>query len=192
MEALIDRYLDNPLILTALLFVATFVLEEAAILLAAGLAAGDALRPPVALAAVWLGVVVSDWSLYALGALAGRSRRIRAWVPQAQLDRGRGLLARSTLLAGLLARLIPWLLFPVFVASGFLRTGFRRFALVNLAIATIYVGALFFGAIELYEALTARMGHWAWAVGAGLLLVILWGGRRIAARYFPADRSRGA
>lgn len=191
MELLIERHLDNPFILAGLLFLATFVLEEAAILLAAGLAAAGELGTAVAVAAVGSGVIVSDWLLYALGALAGRSRRIAGWISPGQLAQGRRMLSRSVLLAGLLARLIPWLLFPVFVASGFVRVGFGRFALSNGAIALVYVLGLFFGAFELYELLLARLGNWAWLCGAGLLLAMLWGGRRAARHYLSEDDSAG-
>ncbi len=183
MEFLIENNLDNPWVLAACLFLATFVLEEAAIVLAAGLAAAGQLNAGVAVAAVTSGVIVSDWALYALGAFAGRSRRIADWVPAEQLAQGRRLLARGALPAGLLARLIPWMLFPIFVASGFVGIGFRRFALTNGAIGMIYVIALFFGAVEFFQLLLEWMGNWGWLLGAALLLVLLWGGRRAASHY---------
>lgn len=183
MEALIAQNLGNPLFLAALLFLATFVLEEAAILLAAGLAATGEMTPGLALSSVGVGMMVSDWCLYGLGALAGRSRRIAGWIPPDQLAQGRRLLQRSTLAAALLARIVPWLLFPIFVASGFLRVGFRRFALINAAIALVYVPGVFYGAFGLYAVLIAWLGNWAWLAGAALLLAILWGGRAMARRY---------
>lgn len=185
MEALIERSLGHPLLLAALLFLATFVLEEAAILVAAGLAAAGEMTAGLALVSVGTGMIVSDWCLYGLGALARRNRRIADWVSQDRLDQGRRLLHRSTLAAGVLARVIPWLLFPVFVASGFLQVGFRRFALINGVIVLIYVVAVFYGAFGLYEVLLARLGNWAWLAGSALLLAILWGGRAITRRYLP-------
>lgn len=187
MQALIDQHLGNPLILAALLFLTPFVLEEAAILAAAALVASGDMAAGLALGAVALGIVVSDWSLYALGALAGRSRRIRAWIDPAQLVRGHRLLHRGAVPAGLLARLIPWLLFPVFVASGFLGVGFRRFAAINGAIALVYVVVLFFGALGLNVVLLDWLGNWAWAVVGVLLLALILGGRWAARRYFPVD-----
>lgn len=183
MEALIEQNLGHPMLLAALLFLATFVLEEAAILLAAGLAASDEMTSGLALASVGAGMIVSDWCLYGLGALAARHRRIAEWVSRDRLNEGRRLLQRSTLAAGLLARLVPWLLFPVFVASGFLRVGFRRFALINAAIVLIYVPAVFYGAFGLYAVLMEWLGDWAWLAGAAALLAILWGGRLVARRY---------
>src|SRR5690606_30949051 len=116
---------------------------------------------------------------------AGRSRRVTGWIPPERLRQGRRLLARGAFMSGLLARLIPWMLFSIFVTSGFVRVGFRRFALANGAIALVYVLALFFGAVELFQLLLAWMGNWSWVVGAGLVLAMLWTGRRIASRYLP-------
>lgn len=187
LEALIEQHLGNPLVLAALLFVGTFVLEEAAILLAAGLAASDEMTSGMALAALVGGMIVSDWCLYGLGALAGRSRLIGRWVSRDQLDQGRRLLHRSTLAAGLLARGVPWLLFPIFVASGFLRVGFRRFALVNAAIALIYTPAVFYGAFGLYAVLMDWLGEWAWLAGGAALLTILWASRAATRRYLSGE-----
>lgn len=183
METLVEHYLGNPFLLAVILFGGTFVLEEAAILMAAGLAAAGEMTLTLALASVAAGMVVSDWCLYGLGALAIRHPRIAAWVSADRLEQGRHLLHRSTFAAGLLARLVPWLLFPIFTASGFLRVGFRRFALINMAIAVVYVTAMFYGAFGLYEVLLARLGSWAWLVGAALLLGLLWAGRRVTRRY---------
>lgn len=184
MEHLIAQHVGSPLVLFVLLFLATFVLEEAAILIAAGLAAAGEMPAGLALAAVGSGIIVSDWCLYGLGALAARSERIAEWVSAARIEQGRRLLQRSTLAAGFIARITPWLLFPIFVASGFLGVGFRRFAVINSAIALVYVLVVFYGAFELSAVMLDWAGGWAWLLGAGLLLVIVWGGRVFARRYF--------
>lgn len=189
MEALIEQNLGNPLVLAGLLFMATFVLEEAAILLAAGLAASGEIGTALALWSVGAGIIVSDWTLYAIGALAVRSRRIAGFVTPERLAEGRQLLARSTLAAGVLARLVPWLLFPIFVASGFLRIGFLRFAAINAVIAAVYLLAVFYGAFGIFAVLIQQMGGWSWLVGGALLAAIIWGGRR-AARHYLGSASR--
>ncbi len=182
LEQLLEDYLGNPGVLSVLLFLAPFVLEEAAVLAAAALAAAGELPTAVALGAVSAGMVVSDWALYGLGAVAGRSARIRGWVGEESIARGRRLLERGVAPAGLLARLVPWLLFPVFVASGFLGVGFRRFALVNLGIAAVYILVLFFGIYGLNLVIFDWLHGWGWAVVAALLLGVVllsrWAARR--------------
>lgn len=61
MEALIEQYLGNPLVLAMLLFLAPFVLEEAAILTGAALAASGEMPTWLALAAIAAGMIASDW-----------------------------------------------------------------------------------------------------------------------------------
>jgi membrane protein DedA with SNARE-associated domain len=183
LEQLLDQYLGNPYVLAALLFLAPFVLEEAAILTAAALAAAGELSTSIALAAVAIGMVVSDWLLYALGAIAGRSRRIRGWIGEESIARGQRLLERGALPAALLARLIPWLLFPIFVASGFLGVGFRRFALVNAGIAVVYIAVLFFGVYGLNLVIFDLLEGWGWAVVALLLACVVALSRWAARRY---------
>lgn len=183
MEALIQQSLGNPLLLAVLLFFATFVMEEVAIFVAAGLAAAGEMTTGLALAALIGGMIVSDWCLYGLGAMARRHDRVARWVSPRKLEQGRLLLRRSTLVAGLLARIVPWLLAPVFMASGFLRVGFRRFALVNATIAVVYIPFLFFGAFSLYGVLLERLGAWAWVAGGAVVLAILWGVRALARHY---------
>lgn len=183
MESLVEQSLGNPLLLAMLLFLATFVVEEVAIFVAAGLAAAGEMTTGLALASLIAGMIASDWCLYGMGAMARRSERIAQWVSPQKLEQGRVLLRRSTLVAGLLARIVPWLLAPVFMASGFLQVGFRRFALVNATIAFVYIPFLFFGAFSFYGVLLEWLGPWAWATGGAVVVLILWGVRTVARHY---------
>lgn len=191
MEALIEQSLGNPLLLAALLFFATFVVEEVAIFVAAGLAAAGEMTTGLALASLIGGMIISDWCLYGVGALARRYQRIARWVSPQKLEQGRVLLRRSTLVAGLLARIVPWLLAPIFMASGFLRVGFRRFALVNATIAIVYIPFLFFGAFSLYDMLQERLGPWAWVAGGAVVVGILWAVRALARHYLSGTAASG-
>jgi membrane protein DedA with SNARE-associated domain len=192
LDQLFEQFLGNPVVLAVLLFVAPFVLEEAAILAGAALAAAGELPTAVAFAAVTVGMFVSDWLLYGLGAVAGRSRRIRGWIGEANLARGQGFLDRGVVPAALLARLVPWLLFPIFVASGFLNVGFRRFALVNAAIAAIYIVVLFFGVYGVNLVLFDLLQGWGWlgviVLFAGIILLTRWAARRYK---LPEDSGDG-
>jgi membrane protein DedA with SNARE-associated domain len=183
LDQLLEQFLGNPFVLAALLFAAPFVLEEAAILAGAALAAAGELPTGVAFAAVTVGMVVSDWCLYAAGAIAGRSRRIRRWIGEESIERGQRLLSRGAIPAALLARLVPWLLFPIFVASGFLGVGFRRFALVNAAIAAVYIVVLFFGVYGINLVIFDLMDGWGWLAVAGLIVGVVLLSRWSARRY---------
>lgn len=183
MEALVERYLGDPLVLAGLLFLATFVMEEGAIVAGAALAAAGEVGTALALGSLVVGMILSDWLLYWIGALAGNSRLVRRWVDGATLARGRRLLDRGVVPAAMLARVLP----PVFLASGFVRVDFRRFVVVNAVVAVIYTLGLFFGSYGLNLVLFDMLGDWAWPVMAGLAVGAVWLSHRFTARYFASD-----
>lgn len=183
MDAWFIHFLGHPVVLTGLLFLAPFVLEEAAILSGAGLAAAGELPALVALIALYAGTVVSDWALYALGAAAGRSARVRSWIPENYIRHGHDILHRGVLGAALVARLVPWLLFPVFVASGFLSVGFARFAAVNAVIAFVYVNVLYWSIYGLDLLLFEIFDEWGWVAVLVLIVVVIAISRRVSRRY---------
>lgn len=183
METLYEQSLGNPTVLALLLFLGPFVLEEAAIVSGSALSAAEEIQPFAALVALYLGTVVSDWLLYGIGAAAGRSARLRAWIGPGYIESGRKILDRGATGAAIMARLIPWLLFPVFVASGFVNVGFIRFAAVNAAVAFGYVNLLFWGIYGLDLVLFQTFERWGWALVALttvlVIAVIRSAGRRV-------------
>lgn len=185
-EAFLLEQANNPALALALLFFGPFVLEEAAVLAGAALAAAGALPPVVVLIVLYAGIVVSDWLLYLVGALAGRSRRVRGWIGHDTIDKGRRLLQRGALPAAISARLVPWLLLPIFVTSGFVRVDFLRFAAMNAAIAFIYVNVIFWGIFGFNLVLFEVFDGWGWlavlALGLGLVML----SRRLMRRFSPA------
>lgn len=173
---------DDPWLQAALLFLGTFVLEEAALMAGALLAAAGELPAVAALAALYLGMIVSDWALYGLGAAAARSARLRAWLGPERLARGRQLLGSNLTSALAAARLVPWLLFPILVACGFLRVGALRFAAIDALIALPYTAILFWLLTGFNILLFEHLQRWGWAAAVALILVtvvaIRWRGWR--------------
>jgi membrane protein DedA with SNARE-associated domain len=186
MDDFFAHFLGHPVLQVFLLFVTPLVLEEAAILSAAVLAAGGELGAPIAFAAVYAGIVVSDWLLYAAGVAAGRSRRIRGWLGEDVIARGRGILHRGAFAAAVTARLVPWLLFPIFVASGFLGVSFARFALVNALVALVYTAAAFLGLYFFNVALFELFDGWGW-LAASVAAVVMLAALLIARRLYRDD-----
>lgn len=173
MTDLVAHYSSQPSVLLAILFLAPFVLEEAAILAAAGMATAGLLPPITAFLVLLLGIVVSDWFLFGLGHLATRIGRIRGWIGGRRLTRGRELLGRGTLAAAVTARLVPWLLPPIFVASGLFGVRFSTFALANGVVACIYTTGFFVLAYEFNAIAMERFGQWGWVGIAGLAVALL-------------------
>ncbi|MFC7704650.1 hypothetical protein ACFQXB_10640 [Plastorhodobacter daqingensis] len=192
MDTYLDPFLGNPAVLFALLFLGTFVLEEAAILSGAALAAAGEMSAAVAFSALGLGMIVSDWALFAIGAAAGRSRWLRQRIGEANIARGRRLLGRGVVAAGFTARLVPWLLFPVFVASGFLGVRFVTFAGVNALIAAVYVAILFFGIYGFNLVLFEMFAGWGWLAVVACAAALFHFSRLVARRFRAREAARAA
>ncbi|MCG6122061.1 MAG: VTT domain-containing protein [Microvirga sp.] len=188
MQDFLIEHAGNPAIQLAALFVGPFILEEAALLGGATLAAAGELSPAAALLALYLGMVVSDWLVYALGALAGRSARVRSFVGEDKIAYGRRMLQRGALVAYLTARLVPWLLFPIFAGCGFVGAGFLKFAALNAVIAAIYTNALFWSLYGLDLFLFAWLDAWAWPVIVLAVAALVVFGRMAAKRYAAREK----
>lgn len=162
----------NPWLQAMILFLGPFVLEEAALMAGALMAAAEELPAWVALGVLYAGIVVSDWALYALGFYAGRSRRLRRFVEEENLARGKDMLHQNLTSALFTARLIPWLLFPVLVSCGFLRVGFSRFAAISAGIALVYSSVLFWLLLAFDVLLLEYLDAWGWVVAIAMIVGI--------------------
>ena len=182
MHDLLQQYSDHPWVILAILFFVPFASEELALITGAGLAASGVISPEICLSVILSGIIISDWALYFLGHVAGRISIIRRKIGENRIEHGRQILRRGTLTAAVIARLLPWLLFPVIVASGFLRTGFAAFAIVNACIATIYATAIFLAAFRFNLAAFDVLDGWGWIAIALAMVIILMLGRFAAKR----------
>lgn len=182
MEQLLADFAGNPVVQTILLFVGPFILEEAALVAGAALAAAGELPALVALAALFAGMVISDWALYAAGHLAGRFGRVRRFIGDRNLELGRKMLHENPLSAAVTARLVPWMLLPIFMASGFLHVGFARFAIANAIIALVYTNILFWALFALDLLVFELLDGWGWFVVAIVALAVILMSRHVANR----------
>lgn len=144
------------------------------------LASAGQLPSLAALAALYAGIVVSDWALFGLGRMAAWLPWARRRIGEKNLAHGRRLLSENITGALISARLVPWLLFPIFCACGFLGVSFARFALVNAAIALVYAGLLFWALLLFDSLLLSHLQGWGWAVAVLLILGLLLLKRRLA------------
>ena len=173
MTDLVARFSADPAALMVILFLAPFVLEEAAILAVAGVTTAGLLSPPLAFFPLLLGVLASDWFLFGPGHIAANVGRVRAWVGEKRIRKGRRILSRGTFAAAVTARLVPWLLPPIFLASGLVGVAFRTFALANGFVATVYTALVFVLAFEFNSFLVSHFREWGWIGVAAVALLLL-------------------
>jgi|CXWL01.1.fsa_nt_gi membrane protein DedA with SNARE-associated domain len=127
-------------------FLATFVSEDGACVLAGTAAANGRIGFPAALAACFLGILVGDVLLFLTGRLAGtrvfENRLVRKFVSPHSVERASEWLENNAGSAVLLSRFVTGLRLPTYVAAGALRTDFVRFAFWFVVASVIWTPIL--------------------------------------------------
>jgi len=165
----------NPVLVVIAVALATFVLEDAATVGSALLAAEGVLPIPAAVLGLFIGITLGDLGLFGIGMLARRWRWLRERIGEKRLERGKAWLGERFIPAILLARVTPGLRTACYSASGYLGLSFVTFAVVAvLAVAVWSVAA--FTLVYLYgQAAHAWLGKFSWVAGVILfVLVIAW------------------
>lgn len=163
----------------AVIILGTFVLEDAATVMAAMQAASGAVPIPAAVAALYAGIVLGDLGLYGLGMLSSRVSWIARLVPQARMRQGRDWLDGRVFRVVFISRFIPGMRLPTYTACGFLRADIGRFALAAIVATLVWTSLLFGISLKLGAVLMNYLGVWRWAGAAALVLVIFLAGRTV-------------
>jgi membrane protein DedA with SNARE-associated domain len=166
---------SNPWAIVVAIIIATFVLEDAATIAGALLAASGVIAPLAVLAALFAGIFVGDLGLYGLGAAA----RTRAWarrlIGERRMVKGRAWLQRRYLTALLGARFMPGFRLPTYSASGFLGLPFWPFAGVAAGAGLVWTSIIFSLVYFFGLMIVENLGVWRWLLAALLLALILAG-----------------
>lgn len=166
----------------------TFVLEDAATVAAAVRAQEGGIPIPLALAALYVGVVLGDLGLYGLGMLSGSVGWVaRLLPPPRKTDALRRWLQGHVFRVVFVSRFIPGMRLPTYTTCGFLRADFKRFAVAAVVATLIWTTLLFGVSLRVGALLNAYLGAWRW-VGAAGFIVALVVTMRLAARLQAAPR----
>jgi len=163
----------NPVLVVIAVALATFVLEDAATVGAALLAAEGILPVPAAILGLFIGITLGDLGLFGIGLLARRWRWLRTRIGEPRLARGQEWLGDRLIPAILLARVTPGLRLPCYTASGYLGVSFPKFAAVAVgAVAawsiTAFTLVFFYGQVA-----KAWLGSASWIAGGALLIAVI-------------------
>jgi membrane protein DedA with SNARE-associated domain len=161
----------------ATIIAGTFILEDAATLLAAMQVASGGLPLPLALGALYAGIVLGDLGLYGLGALSATNRLARRLVGSRRRTLGRNWVSRKIFPLVFVTRFIPGLRLPTYTTLGFLHASLPRFAAAAIAATLVWTTGLFFISLKLGLLMMHYLGIWRWAGLAVFLIVIVIVGR---------------
>jgi membrane protein DedA with SNARE-associated domain len=153
----------------------TFILEDAATLLAAMQVATGAISLPLALIALYAGILLGDLGLYGLGRASASNEWAKKLVPPRRQDIGREWVATRVIPLVLVSRFIPGLRLPTYTTLGFLKAPLQKFTLAAIAATLIWTSGLFFISMKLGLLLMHYLGVWRWAglaLFCGILIMV--------------------
>jgi membrane protein DedA with SNARE-associated domain len=173
---------SKPLQAVTIIF-GTFILEDAATLLAAMQVATGAVSLPLALAALYAGIVLGDLGLYGLGALSARHPWAQRLVPKRRQDIGHDWVRQRVIPLVLVSRFVPGLRLPTYTSLGFLRAPLGPFAVSAIAATLVWTSGLFYVSMKLGALMERYLGIWRWA-GLAVFCVLLILVGRLATHFY--------
>jgi len=155
----------------------TFILEDAATLLAAMQVATGGIALGVALGALYAGIILGDIGLYGLGRLSLENAWARRLVPARRQALGREWASQRMLPIVLVSRFVPGLRLPTYTTLGYLRAPLRKFALAAGFATLLWTSGLFFISLKLGLLMMRYLGIWRWAGLAVFCIILILVGR---------------
>ena len=165
-----------------LILLGTFVLEDAATVLAAMDVEDGKVPMLVAIIALYLGIVLGDLGLYGLGRLAAATPWARRWVPPQRFERGADWLRSHVFSTVFISRFLPGARLPTYTACGYFRADFRRFTLAAVVATLIWTTLLFGVSVRLGGYMVEHLGAWRWVGMVGFAGTLVLAGRLLARR----------
>jgi membrane protein DedA with SNARE-associated domain len=149
--------------------------------LAAMQAEDGGLSVPLALASLYVGIILGDLGLYGLGRLSAKIPLVARYLPPHRTAAGRAWLDGRVFKVVLISRFLPGLRLPTYTTCGFVGANLRQFTLA-VVIATLCWTSLLFGvSLRIGQVLIDHFGAWRWAGAAGFVIFVIIAGRLAAA-----------
>jgi len=170
----------NQLLQGLAIILGTFVLEDAATILAAMQEDEGGIPIWLALISLYAGAVLGDLALHGLGRLSARIGWIAAFIPP---DRSRALgawLRPRVFKVVLVSRFLPGTRFPAYTVCGFLRADLRQFTLAAIVATLVWTTLLFGLSLRVGQFLIDHFGARRWVGAAGLAIALIGAGRAAA------------
>jgi membrane protein DedA with SNARE-associated domain len=184
--ALLDMAGHSSALQALAIVLGTFVLEDAATVLAALRTTAGDIAPGVALVSLYVGIVLGDLGLYGLGHLARRLPALRRWLGHDRVRLAGDWLDGRVFKVVLISRFLPGARLPTYTACGNLGCNLRQFAMAAVVATLAWTSLLFAVSLAAGHFIIAHMGTWQWAGAIGLALtpVVL---SQLAARHLRAQ-----
>ena len=178
MQAWLDLNSQSAWLQGVLILLGTFVLEDAATVLAAMDVQVGRVAIAVALGSLYAGIVIGDLGLYGLGRMVARVPWAYRLVSAERLRVGKAMLNTHVTKVVFISRFLPGARLPTYTACGYLGVNFLRFAMTAVVATLIWTSLLFSVSLRVGALLMEHLGAWRWVGVAGFVLTLL-----LAARF---------
>lgn len=172
----------QPLLQAGAIVFGTFILEDAATVIAAMQAGDHRLSVTLALLSLFVGIVLGDLGLYGAGWLSRRIRWVSRLLPPHRQEVLHGWLAGRVFKVVFVSRFLPGLRLPTYTTCGFVRADLKQFTLAAVVATTCWTSLLFAASLVMGKFLMAHFGAWRWAGAAGFVVFVIIAGRLASAR----------
>ena len=171
----------SALFQAAAIILGTFILEDAATVLAAMQVEDGGVALWVALLSLYAGIVLGDLGLYGLGRLSGRVAWVARQLPPRRQETIRAWIDGRIFKVVLVSRFLPGMRLPTYTTCGFVRADLRQFPLAAVIATACWTSMLFTVSLRLGQFLMDHLGVWRWAGAAGFVVFVIIAGRAAAA-----------
>ena len=157
------------------IILATYLLEDAAIISAALLTADGAIASELAFFALFVGIFSGDLGLYGLGKVLGKWQWLVNRVNTEKVKEAGVWLEKRMISTILLVRVIPGLRLPTYLACGYFELSFLGFFLLVALASLLWTGAIFYSVYWFGSMFWAELSEWKWLflpAIVGLFLII--------------------
>jgi membrane protein DedA with SNARE-associated domain len=179
---------QQPLLQAGAIVLGTFILEDAATVIAAMQVQDGAVAVDIALGSLFVGIVLGDVGLYGLGRLSARMPWVARLLPERRQEAIRAWLEGRVFKVVLISRFLPGLRLPTYCTCGFLGADLRQFVLAAV-VATICWTSLLFGvSLWVGQVLLDHFGAWRWVGAAGFVAFVIFAGRIATSKLQDARR----
>lgn len=183
MGATIDAWVtalgQDPWLIGIMLVIATFILEDAATVTGALLAADGVISPWGALAALYAGIVLGDFGLYGLGWAGARVGFVRRFLERKKVAKAGDWMGKRLVWTVIAARFVPGMRLPTYTACGLFGLSFARFAIAVVGIVGVWTAAAFWAVYVFGEVVIDQAGPWKWPLAALVLVLFIFGPRLV-------------
>jgi membrane protein DedA with SNARE-associated domain len=170
----------HPVLQALAIILGTFILEDAATVLAAMQADEGKLSTVLALAALYVGIMLGDLGLYGLGWLSAKLPLVARYLPPQRTEAVRAWLRGRVFNVVLISRFLPGMRLPTYTTCGFVGADLRQFT-TAVVLATLCWTSLLFGiSLRIGQVLIDHFGAWRWAGAAGFVVFVILAGRLTA------------